>query len=230
MPKRHATTSDLDAIVWIAIATSPADPVSPYRYPGMKQFPEVYAQNTRIRYGEYLADPDNITMVFEYPSHEDESVTKPVAFSIWALRPSQRPARTAVPAAQLAPDITPISTIQNGKPIDRRDASLVRIEAHRADLSVNKKRLFDDRYGDRQLYLKMLACHPDYQRLGAGTQLVEWGISKARAERLTITLFASPMGANLYRRLHFQDAGRFCTQVPGEDEVLESRAMVLTTM
>lgn len=99
--------------------------------------------------------------------------------------------------------------------------------AYQADSLAAKQRLFQEPYGDRQLYLGMLACHPDYRRRGAGGQLVAWGIAKAQTEKLTLTLFASPMGARVYKRLGFRDVGTFRTQVPGDDEYLDSRAMVL---
>lgn len=96
MSIRYATPSDLGAIVWIAVAASPADPVFPYRYPRMDRYPEDYAKYTRIRYGDNLANPDNVVMVYECPSIEDTSIVKPVAFSVWLLPPSQRPAREVV--------------------------------------------------------------------------------------------------------------------------------------
>lgn len=116
------------------------------------------------------------------------------------------------------------------KPADepqRRDANPARMAAYQEDSLAAKQRLFEEPYGDRQLYLGMLACHPDYRRRGAGSQLVAWGMTKARTEKLTLTLFASPMGARVYKRLGFRDVGAFRTQVPGEDEYLDSKAMVL---
>ena len=85
MSIRPATESDLDAITWISIAALPADPVCPYRFPYMRDYPEDHAKYTRIRYEEYMAAGSNAIMVFEAPSLEDPQVTKPVAFSIWQL-------------------------------------------------------------------------------------------------------------------------------------------------
>ncbi len=96
----------------------------------------------------------------------------------------------------------------------------------RADLARAKKRFFDG-YSDGQLYLGMLACHPDYQGRGAGRALVGWGLGKAKTEGLAVTLFASPMGARIYKRLGFQDVGSFRTQVAGEEEYIDTPAMVL---
>jgi predicted N-acetyltransferase YhbS len=101
------------------------------------------------------------------------------------------------------------------------------MKAFRAAIGKAKTEWFDDKYGEKQLYLGMLACHPDYQKRGAGEILVRWGIDKAKAEELTVTLFASPMGTKLYSRMGFKDIGSFPTQVEVEKEVLVTPGMVL---
>ncbi|KAI1108005.1 acyl-CoA N-acyltransferase [Nemania sp. NC0429] len=226
MSIRYATPSDLDAIAWIAVAASPADPVFTYRYPYMDQYPEDYAKYTRIRYSENFANPDNVVMVYECPSIEDPSIIKPVAFAVWLLPSSQRPAQTGGVEANQQ-QLTNNDDGKQANRLERRDANPARWATYHADALAAKQRLFEEPFGDRQLYLGMLECHPDYQRRGAGGMLVAWGINKARADKLTLTLFASPMGARLYKRLGFRDVGTFRTQVPGEDEYLDSRAMVL---
>lgn len=101
------------------------------------------------------------------------------------------------------------------------------MKAFRAAVGRAKMEFFDSKYGEEQLYLGMLACHPDYQRRGAGEMLCRWGLDKAEAEHLTVTLFASPMGARLYGKLGFKDVGRFRTQVVGEQEYVDMPGMVL---
>jgi hypothetical protein len=58
--------------------------------------------------------------------------------------------------------------------------------------------------------------------------LVSWGLNKCRAEGLVPTLFATPMGYSLYRKLGYEEIGRFRVCVPGEDEYLDIPAMVGT--
>lgn len=111
--------------------------------------------------------------------------------------------------------------------LQRRDASAARMTAFRGAIGRAKKEWFDDKYGEKQLYLSMLACHPDYQKRGAGEMLCRWGVEKGKAEGLTVTLFASPMGWQLYRRIGFKDVGTFRTQVVGEDEYLDTPGMAL---
>ena len=88
--------------------------------------------------------------------------------------------------------------------------------------------MFDDKYGaDNHIYLSLLNTHPDYQDLGAGKALCQWGLEKAKREAWTVTLFSSPMGKRLYAKLGFREVGSFRTQVEGEAEWLDISAMVL---
>ncbi|KAK3998250.1 GNAT family [Cladorrhinum sp. PSN332] len=69
----------------------PGSHLRPYRFPHPAEFSDDFARFTRIRYGEYMAHTDNVVMLYEYPSKEDPSVMKPVAFSTWRLPPPRRP-------------------------------------------------------------------------------------------------------------------------------------------
>jgi hypothetical protein len=72
----------------------------------------------------------------------------------------------------------------------------------------------------------MLLTHPRFQRRGAGSALARWGVDQARALGVCTTVFASPMGLALYRRLGFREVGRFRVQCEGEGEFLEIPALV----
>lgn len=111
--------------------------------------------------------------------------------------------------------------------LERRDADAARMTAFREASDRAKKEWFDAKYGKRRLYLGMLACHPDYQRRGAGEMLCRWGLDKAKAEGLPLALLASPMGSRLYKRLGFQHVGSFRIQVEGEEEYVDMPGMVL---
>jgi len=93
--------------------------------------------------------------------------------------------------------------------------------------AANKRDLFDAHYTRGHMFLKMLLCHPDYQRLGAGRALTCWGIDQGRRLGLNTTVFASPMGLHLYQKLGFREIGRFRVQLEGEDVFLEIPALVL---
>lgn len=97
----------------------------------------------------------------------------------------------------------------------------------RETCAASKRDLFDARYPHGHVFLKILLCHPSFQRRGAGRALTEWGIDEARRRGLNTTVFASPMGFELYRKLGFREIGRFKVQLEGEDAFLEIPAMVL---
>lgn len=60
---------------------------------------------------------------------------------------------------------------------------------------------------DNIWYLKVLCVHPNYQRKGIGTVLVNWGLDRARARGQKVYLEASEFGKGLYRRLGFEEVG-----------------------
>ena len=64
---------------------------------------------------------------------------------------------------------------------------------------------FDKAY-PHQLYLKLLATHPDWDGNGFGARHVEWGqqLSLELEPRMPVTLFASPAGYPLYDSLGFE--------------------------
>ncbi len=88
MSIRAAQPSDLDAITWVSVAATPADPVCPYRYPYREQYPEDFQQFSRIRLSEFLAEAatgSTLFMVYEAPSMEDPSIRKVISYAIWEL-------------------------------------------------------------------------------------------------------------------------------------------------
>lgn len=54
-----------------------------------------------------------------------------------------------------------------------------------------------------QTELLDLATLPKFKRLGAGSQLIAWGLERADRERKVAVLSASPQGLSLYRKLGF---------------------------
>lgn len=105
-----------------------------------------------------------------------------------------------------------------------------RMAAFRLACAKYKSLLFDAVYPQQKgghIMLKILLCHPDYQRRGAGTALTRWGIREAARLRLCTTVFASPMGLNLYRKLGFKEIDRFRVQLEGDAEYLEIPALIL---
>ena len=108
----------------------------------------------------------------------------------------------------------------------RRDADLAHIAAFRSVLVASVNKYFDTPYGDSQVQLYHLATHPDYQRHGAGTRLLNWGLELAMREKKPITLFGSPMSTKLYAELGFRVLDYVTVQVDGEEEKVSLCVMV----
>ncbi|KAK0634458.1 hypothetical protein B0T17DRAFT_485472 [Bombardia bombarda] len=161
------------------------------------------------------------------PSNTDPSVWEVVAFSVWAM-PSPPPG-AASHETYRSPigEPRPRNTLPMMRPITFGNCA--REEAFKSACAANKDRFFDGPYNKRHVFLKILLCHPDYQRRGAGTALTNWGIDAARRLGVNTTVFASPMGESLYEKLGFKKLGTFRVQSDGDAAFLEIPAMVLAT-
>ncbi|KAL2165985.1 hypothetical protein VTG60DRAFT_3475 [Thermothelomyces hinnuleus] len=63
----------------------------------------------------------------------------------------------------------------------------------------------DNAKGEAALYLSLLACTPAFQRRGAGSALMEWGVNLADRLGLPSRLEASPVGYGLYKKFGYED-------------------------
>lgn len=108
----------------------------------------------------------------------------------------------------------------------RRDANPARTEAVLSGIIRSSKAHFNSVYGANQLSLMLLGTRPEYQQLGAGTALVEWGMQKAREQGLVLTLFSSRQGLGLYRKLGFVEIANCHVQLDGEQECLDMPMLV----
>ncbi|KAI1363330.1 hypothetical protein F5Y08DRAFT_309704 [Xylaria arbuscula] len=60
-----------------------------------------------------------------------------------------------------------------------------------------------DSHGRGVFVLELLAVHPTYQRMGAGTALVSWGIKAADKEQVKAVVEGTPAGRRLYENCGF---------------------------
>jgi GNAT superfamily N-acetyltransferase len=244
MAVRPATDTDLEALAHILYACYDDDPCYPYRFPWKGRHSDQYMEHCRLKCWEYFTT--NTVDVYE--------VTDPcgwkrvVAFSVWEEPKGlhQQPGRSQTwPRYCVKQDegIIPHRQLEHqDRPLpdsEPRPTQLVRVPSHpkpfaREDRSrefrdggkLAKSNIFDKRYTDGYMYLKILLCHPDYRRRGAGTALVRRGMAVAQLYGLNTALFSSPMGLHLYRKLGFQEIGSFEVRVEGEDEALDIPAML----
>ncbi|KAL2009025.1 hypothetical protein VTN00DRAFT_7219 [Thermoascus crustaceus] len=207
---RSAQRSDLDAITTIALMAYRSGEQWPYRFPYAWKYLDDHWRYSNLRLANFMDNVESgafVVKVAEMPIDEDRSTMKVVAYSVW----------------QMPGDFAGKSLPKDN--FERRDANPARMKAFRDSTTRAKKELFNSRFGDRQLNLVMLATLPEYQRRGAGTMLLQWGIDKADAEGLAITLFAGPSAQHLYSRSGFEVVGNVHTQVEGEEAAIDLPAM-----
>lgn len=110
----------------------------------------------------------------------------------------------------------------------RQGANPARVTAFKEKATVGREEYFNRAYGSDQIFLMILATLPAYRGQGFGSALCRSGISRARDDDVVVTLYASPMGFQLYRGLGFQDLGDIIVRAPGEEESIAPKAMVYT--
>jgi hypothetical protein len=92
--------------------------------------------------------------------------------------------------------------LRQGFPSGRRDVSTARQEACTASLR-RADEIFDGISRDR-LQMELVCTGPDFQRYGAASKLVRWGMNKAITEEAKIiSVAASPCGQILYQKHKF---------------------------
>ncbi|KAK4102455.1 acyl-CoA N-acyltransferase [Parathielavia hyrcaniae] len=223
---RLASEADLEAMTTVLVGASPLDPVYPYRFPDQHLYADEFASLCRGKVAEYLQN--STVVVCEMPTDRyNSNSTQVVAFSAWDMpRLDAEPSSHSRRNSGVEPS-SPTSPTHPTSPTTIGNAT--RQSAFRAALADKKHHLFDAPYHARggHVFLKILLCHPSHQRRGAGTALAQWGIDQARRAGVHTTVFASPMGLRLYRRLGFREVGRFRVQLEGEGEFVEIPALAL---
>ncbi|KAK3680897.1 acyl-CoA N-acyltransferase [Podospora appendiculata] len=223
---RLATACDLDAMTWVLIGAAPLDPVYPYRYPDRHLYSDEFAELCRRKCYDYLATSIVVACEMAPTPDADPEKTRVVAFCAWD------PPRPYAPGSQQKGSsfhqLPPFQELETPSPtpaitIGNKD----RMDAFRDACAASKASFFDARYRCGHMFLKILLCHPDYQRRGAGRALTNWGIEAAQRLGLNTTVFASPMGYKLYRKLGFKPIGKFRVQLEGEEAFLVIPALVL---
>ncbi|KAL0931234.1 uncharacterized protein CTRU02_213969 [Colletotrichum truncatum] len=82
--------------------------------------------------------------------------------------------------------------------------------------------------GKSCVYLQPLITHPDYQRQGIGTRMVQWGLDEAARLNLPAFLLSSSDGLSLYQKCGFVVVDETETDFTpfGVPKVICSRAMI----
>ncbi len=102
----------------------------------------------------------------------------------------------------------------------------MRIYLYNAATANAERTYHDGPYGERQIRLKLLATHPDYQRQGVASKLLNWGICLAREQCKFLTVLAGPLGKKLYIKSGFYEQASVEIKVEGEEESATFTAMI----
>jgi hypothetical protein len=123
----------------------------------------------------------------------------PVSFSIWNIR-SQANDDTATNLSTLSPSLL-LAKCGLWPP----GTDLARAMDYARQESAYNREYFEEAY-PHQLYLKLLATHPDWDGNGFGARNPEWGkkLSRELEPVMPVTLFATPAGYPLYDSLGFE--------------------------
>ncbi|KAM0794788.1 hypothetical protein BDR22DRAFT_826599 [Usnea florida] len=199
MSVRQADMTDLDAMVDVCLAALAMDPQWDFRLRYREQYPEDTVGFMRKQLKMFL---------------ENEPGS-------WQVRPADQVMMP--PSADKAH--APATTSEAGSSEQRRDADRKKLRVFEESLEKARTHYFKQVYGENRMQLRLLVTHPDYQRRGAGEQLVKWGIEKAKEDNLAVTLFAGSTGGHLYRKLGFRGLGVIKIQVDGEIESVSMGVM-----
>ncbi|KAL2265844.1 hypothetical protein VTJ83DRAFT_6944 [Remersonia thermophila] len=246
---RLANKADLEALTAVLIDASPDDPVYPYRFPDRHLYPNEFAALCRSKCAEYLDTSTVAVCEMEYSSSSISSSsgrhpTCIVAFAVFDMpfTPSRR--RSSVSASNSSNNggMAVEDNLGTGLPAEpssptsstflttpKTIGNATRQAAFRTTLAEQRTKLFDERYRSLggHVFLKLLMTHPLWRGRGAGTALAKWGVERARELGVHATVFASPMGLRLYRKLGFREVGSFRVELEGDGEFVEIPALAL---
>ncbi|KAJ5490140.1 Acyl-CoA N-acyltransferase [Penicillium expansum] len=173
-----ATIQDVHGIteVWFASFTQPVIGQFFPNTPGMRQWHrDWHMADIQKSHCRYLR-------VVDPESKDEQGRPRIVAFGKWDLAmPDERGRRF---------------------PIWHADSPYEQCEAFITELEQARKRVMGD---EKHYYLDTLGTHPDYQRRGAGSMLVQWGCDLADKDGVAAYVDASKEGVSLYQKHGFVD-------------------------
>jgi GNAT superfamily N-acetyltransferase len=108
----------------------------------------------------------------------------------------------------------------------RRDTNSAHVKAFKSACKTARENCFDSKFGNDQMFLHNISTRPDYQRRGAATALIQWGMSFAEREGIPVTLLSNSVGMQLYTKLSFKSFRTVEVRVEGDSEMLFITPMI----
>ena len=205
---RNATVADADAITDIVVAAFFPAPHYQYIYQFRDQCPEYHWRCTREDLLPALQKPQDglAVKVIDSPTNEDQRISKPVAVAVWQFD-----------------GLEDSFNLLANNCSQHLDANLTRAFDFDQQFSAAKRKYLDDVY-EKQVYLRALATHPDYDGRGFGAANCQWGMALAEGVA-NVTLIATPVGFPLYKSLGFESIANVTIKKLDEEGLFWFEAM-----
>ncbi|KAG9228881.1 hypothetical protein BJ875DRAFT_218516 [Amylocarpus encephaloides] len=217
---RNATPKDARAMARIIIrAGRQGEESFPYKFPHYEEYPEDNMECTVNMLQTYMLGKDPVwdfkAMVAEVKLDDQSMLT--ISVAVWEVS-----AFAENIAEQRDQVVDSYEEVTNNGCENRRDADPARLEEWTKALD-NARRQFLGPNGPvngplSYLHLQHIFTEPSYQKNGAATKLLFWGMRKADEHKLAIGAFASPMGQQFLCGLDFKIIAPVKVQVEGQEE------------
>ncbi|KAK4193216.1 hypothetical protein QBC35DRAFT_99517 [Podospora australis] len=193
---REAVPADVDDIIHIHYSAFDDDVMNELMHPGGA------TEESRKKFGERVFPKEDTSAdaakkgkdmlyVAEYFPEGEGTPGQVIAFAKWTLYKEPR-AEEDWKNENFVPTAENFGTTANLSVIDAFIGEL-----HRKQRDCAK--------GEAGLYLGILACRPDRQRLGAGSALLKFGADFADILELPSWLESSPVGYRVYKKFGYED-------------------------
>ncbi|KAK5951975.1 hypothetical protein OHC33_006861 [Knufia fluminis] len=218
---RPATETDLDDIVTVFVDAFAPGPVWRYLYQFQDQYKEYQWDCMREDIGKQFKHIPNNTFanVISVPSQRSDPDTqgsrdeRVVAIAVWKIfePSSEHPDHGNMDLLSILPN--------NAQCSDHLDMNLTRAADYEGQFSAAMQHYVYD-LPQRQMYLTLLATHPDWDGHDFGARHVHWGMEMAREMGVPTTLLGTPAGWPLYDSLGFESVANVTIETLGEMEGL----------
>ncbi|KAK5094919.1 hypothetical protein LTR70_003766 [Exophiala xenobiotica] len=218
---RPATEADLDDITTVMIDAFAPGPLWRYAFQYQNQFKEYQWNCLREDLGEQLRNIPNNTWANVISVASQNSGTRiqgnrqerVIAIAAWKIfEPS------AEHSDRGSMDL-PGVLHNSAKCSDHLDANMTRmLDVERQTSAAIKRYVYD--LPHTQLYLSLLATHPEWDGHGFGAVHCHWGMEMAKEMNVPVTLIGTPAGWPLYDSLGFKSVANITIKTLGKMEDL----------
>ncbi|KAF8138096.1 hypothetical protein K438DRAFT_1996415 [Mycena galopus ATCC 62051] len=219
---RQAEPADVDAITDLLITSMAADEGWwDFRFPHRRAHPDDHRRLLRALVAAWVSPEfeDWVVIVAECEC-SDEQLSSPnpkwelASYAAWdtSYLNFRRFGKGYKPARSLS------DVLAEAGAATRRDTAPARTAAYARACDEAHEKFLDAPHGTEQIHLQALGTHPSFTRRGLARVLCRWGMDRAAADGVVVTLLASPMGRGVYPRFGFEELGVVEAREEGKEE------------